>query len=282
MANLESPADREHSSASGQEATNKTTLPRRLFWGVLWLVLGVAAIYEVRAEIGRWQTAYNLETMGDEVYYDQTLKENPNDFETLARRALLHQKKERPQKALDDWNRVLKKNPNDVTILAIRAQLLQKLGRPKEAVDDWDRILEIIEDAGGRPNAVMRNNRAYSRALANIEIDKGLEDVEIALQEIAEKPSYDRATYLDTRGYLYFLRGKDSDLKHAESDLNEALEMIDTLREQRGVPIPESSLAVIYHHRGEVYEKLGKEEQAKGDFELAEQYHYEPEVGTPK
>ncbi len=282
MANLDSPVDHERPSDSSQQATGKTNLPRKLFWGLFWLVLGVAALFELRAEIGRWQTAYNLETMGDEVYYNQTLQENPNDLKTLARRALLYQEKGRPQKALNDWDRVLKVNPNDVNILAIRAQLLQKLGRPKEAVDDWDRIVEIVEKAGGRPSAVMRNNRAYSRALANIEIDKGLEDVEIALQEIAKKQSYDRATYLDTRGYLYFLRGKASDLKHAESDLNEALEMIDALREQQRVAIPESSLAVIYHHRGEVYEKLGKEEQSQQDFELAKQYHYEPEVGTPK
>ena len=40
------------------------------------------------------------------------------------------------------------------------------------------------------------------------------------------------------------------------------------------------SMAVIYHHRGLVFEKLGNQRQADEDFERAEKFGYDPENGV--
>jgi hypothetical protein len=40
------------------------------------------------------------------------------------------------------------------------------------------------------------------------------------------------------------------------------------------------NLAVIYHHRGLVYERIGKTRQAQADLERARQLGYDPEKGV--
>jgi thioredoxin-like negative regulator of GroEL len=56
-------------------------------------------------------------------------------------------------------------------------------------------------------------------------------------------------------------------------------------RGNRFQPLPNAKelrtgLAVMYHHRGEVQQALGNADAAKGDFEKASAYGYNPDQGV--
>jgi tetratricopeptide (TPR) repeat protein len=237
-------------------AKRKAKSPRGVFWWLFWIGLAAVVVIEIPDEIARWQLAMALE------------RQSEGDLAG----------------ALDSYAKILAHDPDNIDVLKSRATLLQKLGRPVEAVDDWKHIVEVSEKNGPAPNAENRNGIAYARALANVELDQGLADVEIALQEIAKNGAFPfvQAMYLDTRGYLYVLRGKGDDLKLAEQDLNQAIKSMQAVVQQQQLLALQPSLAVLHHHRGELYEKLGDSEKAELDFEAARRFHYEPEVGKVK
>jgi tetratricopeptide (TPR) repeat protein len=159
-----------------------------------------------------------------------------------------------------------------------------RLGRHREAIDDFS--LQIKETPPSRADPW--NNRAYARALANIDLEEALADVEKAL---AIEP--DNAAYLDTRGYLHHLLGNN---EAALADLDRAVEEIAKERrmrfeageqaKQEGVSPElveqmerefEQNQSVIYHHRGLVHQALGNAEKAEADNKLAEDLGYDPE-----
>jgi hypothetical protein len=145
-------------------------------------------------------------------------------------------------------------------------------------------------------NADVLNHRAYMRALAKQELKEGLTDVERAIK-LAREPV---SAFLDTRGYLHHLLGNQ---QAALADLNQAIAITEAQRanpedfferrrrrdgriigwdarqiaqkvEQLG-----ENLAVMYHHRGEVHEKLGQDEAAAADFKQADKFGYDPAKG---
>ena len=95
---------------------------------------------------------------------------------------------------------------------------------------------------------------------------------------------------LDTRGYLRYLAGEDlhgarDDLERA-IDLAEASVRIDLPGQQATTSAHElesseaNDLAVLYHHRGLIYEKLGRSDEAAVDLELARKLGYDPKQGV--
>ena len=165
-----------------------------------------------------------------------------------------------------------------------RAWIRERLGQHHDAIDDATAALKYA-DWQARP--VSLNQRAYIRALAGLELDQGLDDINQALAG----PHQDDPMFLDTRGYLRLQQKKYAE---AVKDFDNAIDGSQRLRPRlegfgdrfdrlvyaARVRDYYRNLAVMRHHRGEAYDKLGKPQEAHADFDWADQHGYNPADGT--
>lgn len=187
--------------------------------------------------------------------------------------------------ALEDFNHFVELSPSNSLGYRARGNVLQRLGRHDEALADADMVISLRPEWEAAP----LNNRAYMRAIAGVDLQEALEDVELALERTDEGDRA-RASYLDTRGYILFLLDRPEE---ALEDMNLAIELAEKDYEQQlqfwenqggddklRKPIQrrlEQSLAVLYKHRAAVYEKLGDQSQAEFNHRRAEQLGYDPD-----
>ncbi|HVX10869.1 MAG TPA: hypothetical protein VHC22_06790 [Pirellulales bacterium] len=205
--------------------------------------------------------------------------------------------------SLADFDHLIRLDPRDADSYLQRSQVYQRLDRHREAIDDLTKAIELS------PGPTPRNNRAYARAMANIELNEALVDVEQALKMVDDelaaiqadgrgasptvklevtKTKAQKAAYLDTRGYIYFLQ---DNCEPALRDLNQA---IDAVLEWQNIVMEiakvryrpalqeqfDHELAVMYHHRGQVLAKLGREAEAKSDLDHGDRLGYNPAAGV--
>lgn len=138
----------------------------------------------------------------------------------------------------------------------LRGDILGHLHRYQESIEAYTIVIKLDP-----AQAMAYNNRAYNRALARIDIDLAMEDVEHALAIEGNN-----SAYIDTRGYLYYLQGN---MKLALADFNSILD-----RQPNGMDAPAETYGEIYFHRGLVYRKLNEQKLAEQDFEAARQHGY--------
>ena len=190
--------------------------------------------------------------------------------------------------AISYINRALEWSPDKLDVYVTRSEIYQRLGHHKEAIRDQDRIVEIYRASTSLSLDNALNNRAYYRALGKIELDEGLEDVQQAIKIVG----VERASFLDTRGYLYYLLGN---LDFAEPDLVRATELAEQdydfairkinqishvgLREKQRTQY-DHYLAIIYHHLGLLYQKQNRHEQANHYLSRGDELGYDPEQGV--
>jgi len=145
-----------------------------------------------------------------------------------------------------------------------------RLKRSREALDDSNRAVQFS------PAAVTWNSRAYVRAVLNTELDDGLADIDRAL---TFGPG--NAEFLDTRGYLLHRLGRD---KEALAEMDRALaqwNQVDRTEMDQAARLElDHSLAVMYHHRGEIYQSLGQNDKAEADIRRGENLGYNPAHGV--
>ena len=145
------------------------------------------------------------------------------------------------------------------------------------AVEDASSAIQLY----GREHEVLLNQRAYIRALANAEakdkqeLEAGLNDVNLAL-----KRAPDNAAFLDTKGYLLHLLGNHDE---ALREMDRAIDL--TLAAQHRFYRGDrqrvlEDLAVMHFHRGLIYEALEQHDQAKINFQQAEEFGYDPDAGV--
>ncbi len=165
-----------------------------------------------------------------------------------------------------------------------RAWIFVRMGRGREAIDDATQAVKL------RATPRFLNSRAYIRALAQMELLEGLEDIDQALAEVGQQTA-EYAIFLDTRGYLLHLLDRNID---ALADLDRAVEMrelqkrrlleqqfrFDLRRLQYELKQTDGDLAVMYHHRGLVQEKLGHDGPAQDDLRRGDQLGYNPARGV--
>ena len=124
--------------------------------------------------------------------------------------------------------------------------------------------------------------------MAGIELKEGLADIEKAL-ESGGKGNFN---FIDTRGWIRFRLG---DLDGALKDLNNAIELAEKSRQreldilvghhqahriiERHAKELEQGMAVMYHHRGEIYQKLGQSQKASSDLARGDKLGYNPAEG---
>lgn len=153
-------------------------------------------------------------------------------------------------------------------------------------------VLEVSCIDNLRDNFYFLNQLAYFRALAGIELDQALVDINRALAQVPEEGSWQGALR-DTRAWILFQMGKplealpDADfaVKQVEQEPDLGL-MGDTLQwlEQTltGRPKPRSAdkiltrkeagaalwgKATLYYHRARILQALGRTEQAESDYD---------------
>ena len=187
--------------------------------------------------------------------------------------------------ALSDANRLVELLPREPNAYSTRAYVLHSREMHLEAVADAKKTLELR----GPTCPISLNSLSYARALANVELDQALKDVEKALTFELDDGSL--AAFLDTRGYIKFLLG---DPAAAEMDLTTAINMYEQQlapvwqgqrldKRQRGGSRSErmvrGSLSVMYYHRGLVRKALG-DAGAEADLQTAQQFGYNPAKGN--
>ncbi len=164
-----------------------------------------------------------------------------------------------------------------------RSLVLQRLGRFDQAAKD------AVSAARIDPTPQHLNLAAYTRALAKVQLPDALQDVNNALSQIPRNdPEYPNV--LDTRGYvLHLLERQEEALK----DFNEAIDICEQIKKEltpdllgrrarneiRTLREMDLNLAVMYHHRGLVHEKLNHADQAAADIKLGDDLGYNPAAG---
>ena len=166
---------------------------------------------------------------------------------------------------------------------SLRATLHERLGHHREALDDSKEALLCCPAGATLERAELLNGHAYMCALTNMELQLGAQEIEEALRVLGQD-----AALIDTRGYLRFRLGQ---YDAALADLQVAIRGEE---EQRYVAQFDEryrkNLAVMYHHRGEVYQKLAEDEKNKDrvdfkrkadvDLHRADQYGFDPKSGV--
>ena len=152
---------------------------------------------------------------------------------------------------------------------------------------DAKKIDQISQRSGNPSRAEALNGLAYAQAVAKVEIDEALANVNEALElhdPIDKDKEHPKYNILDTRGYIRFLKGQyrerwmtwtlaiaglhayEAELqkKHAGgTDLPpQQRKLLDSRPRIRSGSSPR---AVLYYHRALVLQALGKEAEAEAD-----------------
>jgi tetratricopeptide (TPR) repeat protein len=284
----------------------------RYRWWLLLLLLpilfGEAAVAAVRQYLARqFVQASNDEWWHDELPQalasaNRALFWEPDPFEKWqgykVRAQAYEDMQGRWQESFDDWNEVIKRlddpahsKPQFAEPLreayAGRAWVAERLGQHRQAIADSNTALNLGGDESER--ALLLNQRAYIRALANTELTQALDDADRSLQIRTDEPEV-----IDTRAYVLYRLGKyDWALKEITDAINLSTRGTGSVPWQRGAGGPQvwiqeddgfsardyriyrESLAMMYHHRAEIHNKLGQQAESDEDTRRAETFGYD-------
>lgn len=266
-----------------------------LFVGVLLTTLVVVARKPALKWLGEFvsniyfktalQERLKFQLQSAKEHLDSSLEWQDSNAKSLKLRAEVcallndHEQSER------DARRLIELNPVDAEAHLQLGNSLISSRRPKEAIAAYEDAAKF----GVMEQDTLLNNLSYARALARIDLDKALKDIDRALAIIAPDRN---PSYLDTRGFILHLQGN-----HAEAlpVLDEAVKLQEAgYRESsfknfpRGFPGEaqrnllnehmEESLGVIIYHRSLVHKALGNAQLAADDLSKAKSYGYSPEI----
>jgi tetratricopeptide (TPR) repeat protein len=230
-------------------------------------------------------------------HINQAIAWEPNDERRasviIQYRAELHSGLGELDAAMGDYNQAIalltdgKPLPRASLTLAeahyLRALLHERLGHHREAVDDSKEALASCPTGSPKGRADYLNGHAYMCAVTGMDLQTADQEIAEALQIVGNDPAL-----LDTRAYIRFRLGR---LDTALEDMQMAIGML----EGRHYSFASDerlrrALAVMYHHRGEIYQKLAEDEKNKEradfkqkgevDFHRAEQFGFDPKNGV--
>ena len=209
---------------------------------------------------------------------------SPDSRELYFLRAQCREKVNDLNGSLADWTQSIGLTTSSVELSLVhsnRSLVYVRLEKYREAIDDASQAVRLS------PTSSNLNTRAYVRALANMELPDGLADINKAMEENGEE----NPEFLDTRGYLLHLLDRNDD---AMKDLDRAIGLTERfklmMQLQRNALDPRSwqaqvketnhNLAVMYHHRGLVNDKLSRKDESEKDLRLGDQLGYNPARGV--
>ncbi|MGC3971981.1 MAG: hypothetical protein QM775_32960 [Pirellulales bacterium] len=257
----------------------------------IWTHYDVGATLSDKIGLYFGQEALNLYDRRDLpralVAADRAVRWSPKNAKLLEIRCKLKFANMEFDAALADAETALELKPIDLRLHGIRRTLLHYLQRHHEtAVAATELLQKKLGDRIG-----LLNDRAYSRALGGFELLEALDDMN---EVLAKEPK--NASYIDTRGYVRLKLGKfDEAMEDLEKAISIVMKQRDEVEEfavrqnprgefgrmyQSQMQTFDHNLAVMLHHRGEVYEKLGEQRKAEADFRAAERYGYSVEEGV--
>ncbi len=254
-------ADEAHVSPAA--ARNWGRVRRLLITPLLLLLGGWLLVSLTRHEISQWRLAAS---------YEEELRGN-----LVSARSQL--------------DSAIRWTPHHSDLYTKRAHAMISLGDAEAALPDCDRAVELARQEHPGSLAIALNQRAYAYALCDRHLDEALENIEEAIQTVGGNESF-----LDTRGYIYL---RLDQLQKAQADIEAAVQLaeanykkirneyrsqlrsaIDTRPVQRLIKQLDEMFAVLYHHRGELYEALGRTNEAASDLARAARLGYDPQRGV--
>jgi tetratricopeptide (TPR) repeat protein len=278
---------------------------RHLFMLGFAVLIGLSIIMEMPQEIARWHLAAALEREkqqdpeGAISAVDRAIVWDSGNPDLFLQRAKWKLDANDREGSLADCNQAVELAPDYADGYIQRGEVHRKLNRPKQCVNDWNEVVRISESDPSLPISMALNGRAYMRALGEIELKQGLEDARKAIEileqqrkqassaEYLTRLDFSLAVTLDTRGYLHYLL---DDPKTAIEDYNQSIKITQKIEESirdhllisGGAVDPRMAeqlrnCAIIYHHRGLAYEKLGQLRNARIDKQRALQLGFDPQ-----
>ncbi len=222
----------------------------------LIIVPVVSVLMDVPAEIARWHEAAAFEDylagnfpraivrMNDAIAWDA---DSPQLY---LRRAGYRAATGDAQGQDDDRREFLNLTDGSEEYINARSQIFQLLGEHKRAIEELKPLEEQSRDWMPTARAIELNRLAYTRAVAETDLEKALEEINAAIDadmkyrqkqeddrhrglsgilgyffNVQKRPVVEQPNYLDTRGYILYLVGKH---QAARPDLDRAVEMIET------------------------------------------------------
>ena len=208
----------------------------------------------------------------------------PDEPYLILGRAELRLRANQLEESLADYNWLLEKDDPEPELYTMRSIVHQRMKNFDLALADCDKFGELVPQR----RDIALKQRAYYRALAEKDLDKALKDIEEAISLLGDS----EASYLDTRGYVLHLLGNH---EQALVDLDQAIELsVDRHRQLNqdsvsanppagtglNIKISRETLAVLYHHRGQIHRALGNEADATRDLSRGDEMGYDPEKGV--
>ena len=261
-------------------------------WLFLLIMVGPCTVMQVPLEIGRWKLAAAIQAReaGDKerAYAELNAAMNwvADRPSLLAQQAEWHLADGQVEEGLAVADKLLESAPDSSEALRAHSRLLQMAGRFEDAIADLKKVDQNSQRTGVPSRAEALNELAYAQALAEVELDDALKNVDESLELLTkeEKRTGLELAIRDTRGYILFLKGRYAealvDMNFAVAPLNPsavAKKQLDFHRLPPKVQRPLlhkfrqefQSIAVMYYHRGLVFQALGRQPEAAADLQRA-------------
>jgi len=191
--------------------------------------------------------------------------------------------------AVVDYSKALELMPSEATAAEVQIRLERSM--VYQRLRKVDAALEDLNKAAKRQPQDPRilNARAYARAVFEVEVAEALVDIQQALKASS---GAENAAFLDTRGYVYFrlekydeaLKDIQAAIRQTEEDRQQVLNVLGNRKNdvatRRLLEQFSHDLAVMYHHRGEIYEKQGNKKGAEADLRKADELGFDFDAGV--
>jgi len=219
------------------------------------LVVVPVVIYEIPREHARWYQAAAQQYLDDE-NFNQALQQigraialDPHQYAFYLLQSRIYEKRFTTKKgasseqdlkhAIDGIVRARKEATQDQQQLFVELQaadFAHTIGLWKEAAERYKKVLEMMT-LGNYIRAQMLNGYAYNAALANIELDTALADINEAFDLISgdrridkEEMADAKSMMLDTRAYVHYRRGEYT---AALEDIEQSLQLFEVMKSKR-------------------------------------------------
>ena len=181
--------------------------------------------------------AQQNKTLESKEYLARAVELNPSDVNALSAYGFTLSQLQENEEAILYLNRALLADPNNVNVLGQLGLLYNNLQMMVESDSLYELALQIDPE-----NALINNNYAYSLSERDLQIDRALNMIEIAINADSSNSSY-----LDTYGWIFFKLG----------EYDKAYYYV-----KKAIDIDGEGNSVLMEHLGDVLFMQGKKEDA--------------------